>query len=147
MTEDPTLPKALQMMGECMAHIAELDDEMDRNRFTIWFQRGMALLCFSGAIASTLGTLDAIHDGRALAAGLCAGAVALNLWVFGSILWRVESVVHGFRDIRRKWAREADRLAGIIGPLVLAQAQAEGNDEKEKYTTICTIIRPTDGVN
>jgi hypothetical protein len=147
MSNDPKLGEALEAMGRCMAHISELDDELHRSRFTIWFQRAIALLSLSVAIASMFWMLGYIREGHTWAAGLSAGAGMLNAWAFGSVIWRVESMVHEFRKLRARFSAEADRLAGIIGPLVLAQSLAAEGGEKAKYTTICTIIPPTDGVN
>lgn len=143
-TDEKKLPELLGMMGECMGHIAEIDEELDRIRWRVWSHRAIALFCLSGAVAAFVGMLGYLRDGEPAMAGVLAGLAGLNVWCFASGLWPLEKAVHGIYTVRRKWGIEADRLAGIIGPLVLELAEADGN---EKNTTICTIIRPTDGVN
>lgn len=144
-TDAPTLPEALQMMGKCMAKLAELESERRRMTRPIWFGRAMALVCLSGAAAAGSGMVNYVQGGRELMAGAMAALAGLNAYCFAHTVYRTESMVHLFATLRREYEQTAARLAGIIGPLVAAQAQQTGGNEE--YTTICTIVQKPDGVN
>ncbi len=119
-----------------MAQVAAIDREIHGMRWHVWVNRVVALVSLSGAITALAWVQDALRDDRPLWAGVGVAVVILNLWCFGSLVYRSESVVHSYRDVRAKWAGTCDEVSECLARSLAARAEVLGIAQ---YTTVYTM--------